>query len=373
VRDGRHIFMTTDAVGGVWVYTTTLARALASRGDRVTLITLGPAPSEAQKAQLAGLPGMNLVVTDLALEWMDPAGEDSRRAAYTLLSLVHDLRPDVVHLNSFREGALAWPAPVLVVAHSCVLSWWEACHGCLPDEPRWLTYANSVGAGLRAADTWVAPTAAFRGAIESLYQPPTRGVVIHNGIEEARAPAREKREVILASGRMWDKAKNLGALLDASRDIPWPLEISGPLNGPAGEAAPQDTNARFLGELGRDQLLGHMREVAIYAAPACYEPFGLGVLEAAQAGCALVLADIPTLRELWDDAAIFVEPHNTEDIAAALQLLCLTPELQRELQAAASRCARRYTIDATAKKYDALYDSLLGRTAPVVRHREARA
>jgi glycosyltransferase involved in cell wall biosynthesis len=364
--------MTTDAVGGVWVYTTILARALTARGDHVTLVTLGPAPSEAQKAQLAGLPGMDLIVTDLALEWMDPAGDNSRRAAETLLALVHDLRPDVVHLNSFREGALPWPAPVLVVAHSCVLSWWEACHGCLPDEPRWLTYADAAGAGLCAADAWVAPTAAFCAAIESLYEPPTRGIVIHNGIEEARAPAREKRKVILASGRMWDKAKNLGALLDASRDIPWPLEISGALNGPAGEVAPQDTNVRFLGKLGRDQLLAHMREAAIYAAPACYEPFGLGILESAQAGCALVLSDIPTLRELWNDAAIFVEPHNTEDIAAALQLLCRTPDLQRELQAAASRRARRYTIDATAKKYDALYDLLLGRTASTVRYREVR-
>ncbi len=31
--------------------------------------------------------------------------------------------------------------------------------------------------------------------------------------------------------------------------------------------------------------------------PARYEPFGLSVLEAALSGCALVLGDIPSLRE----------------------------------------------------------------------------
>ena len=44
----------------------------------------------------------------------------------------------------------------------------------------------------------------------------------------------------------------------------------------------------------------------IFVSAARYEPFGLAVLEAAQAGCALVLSDIPTFRELWDGAALFV-------------------------------------------------------------------
>jgi glycosyltransferase involved in cell wall biosynthesis len=364
--------MTADAVGGVWVYATMLARALAARENRVTLVTLGPAPNAAQKAALASIRSIDLIVTDLALEWMDPAGDDSRRAADTLLKLAQEVRPDVVHLNSFREGALPWPAPAMIVAHSCVLSWWEACHGCLPDELRWLAYANGVETGLRAADAWVAPTTAFRSAIESLYAPPTRGRVIHNGIETSVAPAREKREVILAAGRVWDRAKNLTALLAASRHVPWPVEISGPVKGPCGEAAPQDANVRFLGELSREQLLAQMREAAIYAAPACYEPFGLGVLEAAQAGCALVLSDIPTLRELWNDAAVFVRPDQPEDLAAALQLLCRSADLRSELQGASAARACRYSIDSTTEKYSALYDSLLGRAAATPSYREAR-
>ncbi len=44
----------------------------------------------------------------------------------------------------------------------------------------------------------------------------------------------------------------------------------------------------------------------VFASMARYEPFGLAVLEAAQAGMRLVLSDIPTFRELWDGAAIFV-------------------------------------------------------------------
>ena len=51
-----------------------------------------------------------------------------------------------------------------------------------------------------------------------------------------------------------------------------------------------------------------MARTAVFVSPALYEPFGLAVLEAAQAGCALVLSDIPTFRELWDGVALFVAP-----------------------------------------------------------------
>src|SRR3954469_20623513 len=189
-RARRHIMMTTDTVGGVWVYATSLACAVAAQGDRVTLVTLGPPPNENQRRILDQLsPNIQSTITDLALEWMNPAGKDRRRAAEMLLAIAHERHPDIIHLNSFREGAIAWPAPVLVVAHSCVMTWWWACHGGLPDEPRWLAYANSVEHGLWAADAWVAPTAAFRDTMQAFYTPPTTGIVIHNGIGPSAEPA----------------------------------------------------------------------------------------------------------------------------------------------------------------------------------------
>jgi len=374
----RHIMMTTDTVGGVWVYATLLARVLGHQGDRVTLVTLGPPPNAAQRDVIGRIEGkVDLVVTDLALEWIDPAGHDRRRAADALLALARDLRPDIVHLNGFREGAIAWPAPVLVVAHSCVLSWWQACRGGLPDEPRWRAYAQAVAAGLRAADVWVAPTAAFRDTVTRLYAPAAEGVLIHNGIDHASSCADSRRDVILASGRVWDCAKGHGALLSAAPQVPWQIEIAGATSGPNGESAQQDDggpgdNVRLLGEISRHRLLQRMSDAAIYVAPARYEPFGLGVLEAASSGCALVLSDIPSFRELWEGAAIFVQADEPEALAAALQLLCADPKRRSTLQLAARERAKGYSIATTAGQYCALYDSLLGREALAV-GREARA
>lgn len=60
---------------------------------------------------------------------------------------------------------------------------------------------------------------------------------------------------------------------------------------------------------------------SIYALPALYEPFGLSVLEAALSGCALVLGEIPSLREIWRDAALFVDPRDEDGIATAMNRL----------------------------------------------------
>src|SRR5919205_868272 len=154
------VLMTTDAVGGAWVFTTTLARELCRRGASITLVTLGPPPREHQIWSADGVDGLNLEITDLALEWMEPEGVDLPRARLRLAELESRVEPDLVHLNGYREACLEWQAPVLVTAHSCVRSWWITCRGSEPAEPRWETYASHVQAGLSAADLWVAPTGA---------------------------------------------------------------------------------------------------------------------------------------------------------------------------------------------------------------------
>jgi glycosyltransferase involved in cell wall biosynthesis len=356
----RRLMMTTDTVGGVWVYATGLAQGLARRGVRVTLVTLGPRPSGWKRAEANALPsGVELIPTDLALEWRDPEGCDIAAARCELLRIAAEVAPDIVHLNGFREGAFAWPCPALVVAHSCVWSWWKEVHKEWPSEPRWVSYRDGVAAGLRAAHAWAAPTAAFRDTIQDLYQPAATGWVTRNGIDRPLASQEDKEPVILASGRVWDGAKNLFRLAGVAGELPWPVEIIGP-GAPHGteQAAP---NVRWYGECDRVQLRARMSRAAVYAAPAQYEPFGLGILEAAAAGCALVLSDIPSLRELWDGAALFVPPNDTEQMCAALVQICTSDALRAPLQRAAAVRARRYTMDRMVCGYLDLYETMLSR------------
>lgn len=102
-----------------------------------------------------------------------------------------------------------------------------------------------------------------------------------------------------------------------------------------------------------------MARSAIVASPSRYEPFGLAPLEAAQAGAALVLADIPTYRELWDDAALFAPADDARAFAAALNRLAGDDALRHEFAAKAKERSARFTLHAQASAMQSIYEHLL--------------
>jgi len=350
------VLMTVDAVGGVWVYATNLARSLCEQGCHVRLVTLGPPP---RKDQLQAVGDLDLTVTDLALEWVDAEAHDHPRALESLALIAQYFKPQVVHLNGYREAAGEWNAPVLVVAHSCVRSWWRACRGEDPCEPRWLAYMSNVRAGLVTADVWAAPTAAFRDTVQELYDPPTAGRVIWNGLDR-RVGSTAKEPVILVAGRLWDEAKNVAAVAAIAARMPWPIRIAGPQRSAAtGDAAIAGaTQVQPLGELSHRDLMREMARAAIFVAPALYEPFGLTVLEAGLAGCALVLSDTASFRELWDGAALFVDPRDRSLLQSALVHLTRNDALRRDLQQRAASRAQCYSLAAMTDSYRRLYASM---------------
>jgi glycosyltransferase involved in cell wall biosynthesis len=101
--------------------------------------------------------------------------------------------------------------------------------------------------------------------------------------------------------------------------------------------------------------------------PARYEPFGLSVLEAGLARCALVLADIPSLREVWGDAASYVPADDHAGLRECLKKLIADDDLRARLADKARARALSFTPQRMARGYLAAYSSLL--RAP----RDARA
>jgi glycosyltransferase involved in cell wall biosynthesis len=235
-----------------------------------------------------------------------------------------------------------------------------------------------VACGLAKADAWVSPTAAFRNEISAIYRPRRPGRVIHNGLTVASARVAPKRSIILAAGRLWDEAKNLRAVTSIAPGLPWQVQVAGSLQAPNGASTPQVREVCYLGELPNHDLIKWMRQASIFVAPSLYEPFGLTVLEAAACGCALVLADLPGFRELWDQAALFADPRDHQALRAAVQALCDDESLRRRLQASARARAKRYSRGAMRDAYRRLYGELtMGCRAPAAatepRLMEARA
>jgi glycosyltransferase involved in cell wall biosynthesis len=101
-----------------------------------------------------------------------------------------------------------------------------------------------------------------------------------------------------------------------------------------------------------------MARAAIYVMPARYEPFGLSILEAAVSGCALVLGDIPSLRELWDGAALFVPPADRRKLAHVLGDLIADAGLRNKLADDAQKRAANFSLERMARQYVTVYQLL---------------
>lgn len=351
------LFMTADAAGGVWRYCVDLAASLSEHGAEIMIATMGPRPSESQRRDLCAIPNVSLVESDYSLEWMPNPWDEVDASGKWLLSLQSSFDPDVIHLNGYAHASLPWEKPVIVTAHSCVYSWWQAVHGCAPG-PEWTEYNKRVARGLAACDAITAPSAYMAGEVQRIYRVSAEKIrVIYNFTRAAASASTEKQTSILAAGRMWDGAKNLELLDRIAPELDWELRIAGQRSS--------SRSARFLGNLAHSELMDQMSAASMFVHPALYEPFGLSVLEAARARCCLVLSDIPSLRELWDGAAVFLNPSEPESWVRELNRLTRNYQEREMLGRFAHLHSMRYGANSSVQQYAHLYTQLIGSKAGV--------
>jgi glycogen synthase len=355
----RHILMTADTVGGVWTYALELARALGAHGIEVTLATMGGPITPAQREELQQLDSVSVRESAYRLPWMEQPWDDVKAAGEWLLELSSRVAPDLVHLNEPVYASLPWTVPSLTVAHSCVLSWWEAVWNT-PAPQDWNRYRDAMRQGLASAGEVVAPSPWMLQKVRRHYGV-SRGRVIRNGRDSTEYRPGPKSSYVFAAGRLWDSAKNLLALDAAAADLEWPVYVAGESRSPDGNQPLSAQHLHVLGRISSQGIAHWLRHACIYAFPARYEPFGLSVLEAALSGCALVLSDIPTLRELWDGAAIFIPPEEPSTLRLAIQALMEDSSLRQALTMRARRRSLALTPERMALSYLAAYSDLLAR------------
>ena len=399
--------MTCDAVGGVWQYANDLARALADEGVEVMLAVLGPcnplpagerdrrgtrqgegtagwrgvsspdlayasatrigsdmppACPEQRGALLTqcapeGRGAVEIVPTDLPLDWLAAGPEAVLAAGRAIAALAAEHDVDLVHLNSPALAAAGpFPAPVIAVAHGCPGTWFAARGQGVPADLVW--HEELTRAGLHAADAVVAPSASYAAAVQRHYALPSAPIVVHNGRTPSALPEGAPADHVLTAGRLWDRVKNTPLLDAVAALIPVPFRAAGPTTAPHGETVANE-HLDLLGTLDAAALAAEYARQPIFVSAARFEPFGLAVLEAAQAGCPLILSGIDSFRELWTGAALFVPDDEPAAYAAAIERIRAEPGLRAHLSAAARTRAARYTPAAMAAGTLAVYRQLL--------------
>lgn len=353
------ILMTAGTTGDVWPYALELAQALVPYNYEILLATLGKRLTPSQCRVINKIPHLTVSESSYKTEWMDSPWDDVDASGEWLIELAKEFKPDMVHLNTYCHGALPWTVPVVMVGHSCMLSWSQAVKKGKPTS--WQTYQQRVSAGIHNVDLIIAPSKAMLDALTRHFGPLPHHQVIYNGCQPHRFVPGSKESFIISAGQLWDEAKNIQVLEQVALRLTWPILIAGDQQHPDGN--PREFKyLHSLGELEPSELRQWLAKASIYVSPATYEPFGISILEAALSGCALVLGDIDSLREIWGDAALYVPTDDPLAIATTLGNLTYAPRVCEALGTKARLRAERYTSASMGEAYHHAYKRLAERT-----------
>jgi glycosyltransferase involved in cell wall biosynthesis len=109
-------------------------------------------------------------------------------------------------------------------------------------------------------------------------------------------------------------------------------------------------SVQLTGWIPREELYNLYERACAFIYPSTFEGFGMPVLEAMAAGIPTACSEIPVLREVAGDAALFFDPRDEDAIGAALDCITRDNTMRRRLAEAGPERAGRFTWEQTAAK-----------------------
>jgi glycosyltransferase involved in cell wall biosynthesis len=152
--------------------------------------------------------------------------------------------------------------------------------------------------------------------------------------------------------------KNLKALLEA-----WKLLNSKThelcRSGGEGHVFPQPklqiANSKYIPD---EDLPALYSGAKAFVFPSLYEGFGLPIVEAMACGTPVIASDIPAFREIYDDAAMLVDPRKPQEIADAMKTMIEDQSLSENLRRCGFQKAAQLSWDESARKTQAIIESI---------------
>ena len=119
-----------------------------------------------------------------------------------------------------------------------------------------------------------------------------------------------------------------------------------------------DEDVLWLGSVPNDDLAGLYSAVDAFVFPSLYEGFGLPPLEAMACGTPVICSDTTSLPEVVGEAAVTVNPYDTDSWVAAIERVLCDDDLQKELRSRGLARAAQFTWDRTIQQTIEVYDEV---------------
>lgn len=281
-------------------------------------------------------------------------------------------QPDVLFVPS-HVLPLMCPVPAIVTVHDLGYLAYPETHGrfeCWYLD--WTTRRHARVAAHLLADS----EATRRDLIQHYGADPDRITVVYPGLDPAFRPTNDPNQLAAVRSRYdihsdyvihvgtLQPRKNLHRLLDAFERIDnsqliidnsqLQLVLAGKPGWLAGDLVARATampnRVRLLGHVDQPDLPALISGARALAMPSLYEGFGLPVLEAMACGTPVVASNVSSLPEVAGDAALLVDPHDTDALAEALARSLTDEDLHAELRRRGLQRAQQFTWHRAAQQ-----------------------
>lgn len=365
---------------GIGTYTRELLRALLAldRDNEYLLVIHGDATQLCHDLALENLPRR---VSVMSLP-RPPLGRFAGFASHQLVlpQLLQRQRADLFHapgfVAAFSVPGIPWrvPVPLVVTLHDFLPLRMPKLFNDKAINRLW--YARQLASARRAARLICVSQATRADALDLLQAPPDRCVVVHEGVDRevfypARAdePATVPPTILFVGGGFANKNRQ-GALaaftrLTTATTLPHHLVLIGQDDLSSEALAAQHPGldigrVRRLASVSQAELAQHYRAADLFLFPSFAEGFGLPVLEAMASGTPVVTSLTSSLPEVARNAALLVDPVDSDAMAAAMGRVLADRALHSRLRAAGLARAAGLTWQATARQTLAVYQSVVG-------------
>ena len=207
--------------------------------------------------------------------------------------------------------------------------------------------------------------------------PPEKVHVLYCGVDARFHPEKEPGEqerlrdrysiespYVLSVGTLQPR-KNYVRLIKALANLP-PVNLQLVIAGGRGwlyedvlaEAEKHGDCVRVLGFVDDADLPALLRNAALFAFPSLYEGFGLPVLEAMACGVPVVCSNASSLPEVAGDAALTIDPLDTDGLAEAMSRVLADADLRQEMIDRGLAQAARFTWEKAARQLLGLFEAL---------------
>jgi glycosyltransferase involved in cell wall biosynthesis len=222
------------------------------------------------------------------------------------------------------------------------------------------------------SDLIIAVSAFTARQVEQLLRvEPSRIRVIHHGARPIPATVTSvPREPIILSVGAIQRRKNIVRLVEAFERTPqgWQLLLAGSFGFDSEaaqrriESSSRRQDIQVLGYVSDERLEELYQRASILAFPSLDEGFGMPVLDAMARGLPVLTSNVSAMPEVTGgpEAAILVDPTDSEAIAEGLCKLILDPALRDTLARAGRERAKQFLWERSVEATWQVYQELLG-------------